>query len=410
MTVATTWLTLSEAKAALSDSIKPLSDSQRISLNDALGRVLAHPLTATHHVPPWDNAAMDGYAINTQCHTGSPLPVQATIHAGSATVPTLKAGHAIRIMTGAPVPDGADAVVMQENTSVDDTGVSVTVWPAPGENIRQTGSDVTRGQTLIEGGTRLSAAHLMLLASQGLHEVEVIRPVRVALLANGNELCEPGGTAAPSQLFEANRTGMRHLLSPFAVTIIDKGIIADDRHALQTAFDEAARDADVILSSGGVSVGDADFIKEVVAENGHIDLWKVAIKPGKPFAFGRYRNAVFCGVPGNPVSAYVTTQMLVLPMIRSLSGEQNIADYDTAEASLTQTIRRQPGRLEFMRAVAEKTVENRLRVTPLPRQSSAVMTTVTQANCYIQLEAGVSCVEQDSMVTILPFSQTGLSG
>ena len=405
---AAAWLSLDEATTRIAGAAHAVVDTEVIALQQAQGRVLASDLVAQLDVPPWDNAGMDGYAVATRDITSASLPIQGVITAGLTDIPALQPGHCLRIMTGAPLPSGADAVVMQENTEKTDGGIRFLQPPEQGESIRRRGSDVARGDVLINAGTVLNAAHLMVIASQGLNSVTVLRKVRVGIVTTGDELVAPGGKPESGQIFDANRTGLTALLSPLPVEITDYGIVKDEPEQLKSVFSDAAQTQDVLLSSGGVSVGDADFVKPVLSDLGDVNFWKVAIKPGKPFAFGQLGKTLFCGVPGNPVSAYVTTQMLVLPLINRLSGNRQSAGHIRLNAILSASIRRRAGRLEFMRARYETDANGRLRVTALPRQSSSVMTSVTQANCYLVVSAETEMLAQDSSVEIIPFNQPGL--
>lgn len=402
------WLSLDEATAHIARAARSVTDTEQVTLLQAQDRVLATDLIAELDVPPWDNAAMDGYAVATGDIASAPLPLQGVITAGLTDIPSLKSGHCLRIMTGAPLPAGADAVVMQENASQTDNAISFIQPPAQGESIRRRGSDVERGDVLITKGTELNAAHLMVIASQGMDRVTVLRKVRVGIVTTGDELVAPGAQPDRGQIFDANRTGLAALLRSLPVEITDYGIVNDQPEQLKNVFHTASQTQDVLITSGGVSVGDADFVKPVLAELGDVNFWKVAIKPGKPFAFGQLGKTLFCGVPGNPVSAYVTTQMLVLPLIHLLSGNQQSPCYTTLNATLSAPVRRRAGRLEFLRACYETDADGRLRVTPLPRQSSAVMTSVTHANCYLIIDADIAALEQGACVSIMPFNQPGL--
>ncbi|GGW95758.1 molybdopterin molybdotransferase MoeA [Alteromonas halophila] len=406
MATSANWLSLSQASAKIAQAATTVTDTETVALSDALGRVLAADLNATQDVPPWDNAGMDGYAVACDDTDADLLPVQGVITAGQSDIPALNRGACLRIMTGAPLPAGADAVVMQENTSRHNDAIRCHVPPSPGDNIRRRGCDISRHEVLLNQGTLLGPAHLMVIAAQGRNDVTVTRKLKVGVLTTGDELIEPGGTLHGGQIFDANRTGISALLHSLPVTVTDYGIVKDEPAQLRDVFERATNSQDVLISSGGVSVGDADFVKSVVAQAGSIDFWKVAIKPGKPFAFGKLGHTLFCGVPGNPVSAYVTTQMLVLPLLASLCGMPG-HEPPLSRATLTATINRRPERQEFMRARYENNAETGLRVTPLPRQSSAVMTSVTQANCYLLIEADCDGIEQGEQVSILAFNPMG---
>lgn len=398
------WLSLEDALQHTLALTPTVTESETVSLPQALSRIAAVDVVAPANVPPWANSAMDGYAVCLSDLTQSDrLQVSATVLAGTSDIAPLASGTAARIMTGAPLPSGADTVIMKENAIEEDNHVSFTNLPAKGDNVRACGSDITKGDCILSSGTRLTPAHLMLLASQGITTVKVYRKVRVGLMATGDELCQPGQPLQAGQIYESNSTGISALLSKHGVEIIHYGIVKDDIDALKRTITEASQQTDLLITSGGVSVGDADHVKPVIDALGSVDFWKVAIKPGKPFAFGRVGNTVFCGVPGNPVSAYVTTQMLVTPVIERLQGLGQITSPLRLQAKLTSSLTRRPGRTDFQRAMMS-TKDGQWRVTPLAKQSSGVMSSVTQANCYLELPAEQSHFDTGQWVTVIPFS------
>lgn len=398
------WLSLEQALKKTIDATRTISDTETIPLHRALGRVTSSEIRASISVPPWDNSAMDGFAINTaETQHNAILPVQYTLTAGMAADIPLKSGHAIKIMTGAPVPSGADAVVMVENTSPNKNGVVIDKLPTSGENIRKKEADIKIGQPLVNQGVRLQPQHLMLLSSQGLSLVEVYKQVKVGVVATGSELAQPGEPCLPTQIYESNRIGVSALLSTLGVEIIDFGIVKDDEQSLTALFKEASERVDVMVSSGGVSVGDADYVKDVIDTLGSIDFWKVAIKPGKPFALGQIGNALFCGLPGNPVSAFVTAKLLVTPLIRKMQGEERIASPLTINATVTCDIKRRAGRRDFQRATMSYDDNLNLQVTPFRTQSSGVMTSITSANCLMIIHEDISHIEKGTVVPVIPF-------
>lgn len=402
------WLSLEEALQKAIDAVTVITQSEVVNLELALNRVVSTPILAPVSVPPWDNSAMDGYAVNTSdAHLDEVLPISQTLTAGMAADTALSSGTVARIMTGAQIPAGANAVIMQENTDKLESGdIQIKQAAQAGENIRVKGSDIVEGNVVVDAGTRLTPSHLMLIASLGLAQVEVYRSLRVGLLATGDELAQPGTDATDQQIYEANRTGVRALLTPLAVEIKDYGIAKDNPDDIRDILKRATQEVDVLISSGGVSVGDADFVKDVIDELGDIDFWKVAIKPGKPFAFGKISQTFFCGLPGNPVSAYVTTEQIVAPLLRVLQGETKHSQTHrlTLKAQVTKDYARRAGRKEFLRAVWHTDESGKMWVTPLQKQSSGVMSTVTQANCYLVLDASQARIEAGEDVLIQPFS------
>lgn len=404
------WLSLSDAIATMLNQTQPVGVSEQTDVKTAVGRVLASPVVASLNVPPCNNSAMDGYALkSSDGQAGNSLEVVGAVFAGDSRSPTVIAGQCVRIMTGAPLPADCDAVIIQENVTREDNIITLQTDTAEMANVRETGSDIARGDQLFNTGHRVTATDTMLLSSLGLAKVDVYRQLTIGLLATGNELVEPGIPLANGQIYESNRTGVAALLQNWQVKINNLGIVADKPETLKQVLQEARQTCDVIISSGGVSVGDADFVKPVLDELGEIDFWKVAIKPGKPFAFGRLGNAVFCALPGNPVSACVTTEQLVVPVIRHLQGETGLgSDHRlTLKAQITCNIKRRAGRLDFQRAVFSQNASGTLIVTPLAKQSSGVMTSFSKANCYMLIPAEADGLKTGDWVEIQPFSVAG---
>jgi len=315
-------LSVEQAVARLCEQAPLLTGPVRARLDEALGRVLAQAVTAGIDVPPADNSAMDGYAFRHSDWPGSkaPLPVSQRIPAGIRP-PALAPGTAARIFTGAEVPEGADTVVMQEHCIASEQG-AVVIDPCPerGAHIRRRGQDIRAGQGVLQPGRRLEAQALGLIASLGIPEIEVYRPLRVAIISNGSELVEPGQPVRPGQIYNSNRYMLAGLLRDWGFEVRDFGIAPDDPDAIRRLFLQAAEETDVVVSSGGVSVGEEDHVKSVVEELGAIDLWKVAIKPGKPFAFGRIGETPFLGLPGNPSSVLVTCLIIARPYLFACQG------------------------------------------------------------------------------------------
>ena len=301
-------LTVEEAIARLRASAHLMTTPETVPVAGALRRALAEDVMAAVDVPPADNSAMDGYALRRSDwpRTGEAMAISQRITAGSAPRP-LEPGTAARIFTGAELPEGADTVVMQENTEGAGAGaVNILELAELGANIRRRGQDIARGAVILERGTRLRAQELGQLASLGREAVECYRPLRVALISTGDELVEPGKALGPGQIYNSNRYTVAGLMQGWGFEMVDLGILRDDPAAIGASMEEAAERADVILTTGGVSVGEEDHVRDVVESLGGIDLWKIAIKPGKPFAFGRVGDTPFLGLPGNPVSVFVT--------------------------------------------------------------------------------------------------------
>ncbi|QDG35066.1 molybdopterin molybdotransferase MoeA [Alteromonas mediterranea] len=397
------WLSLEEALAKALDAAYAIDDVEQVSIFEANNRILAHDLVATLDVPPWDNSAMDGYAVNVEDLSGSnELEVQGIITAGMEADTPLQKGKAFKIMTGAPIPNNANAVVMVENTSECNGNVEINKRPIAHENIRKKANDIGCGDTLVHKGTRLRAEHLMLLSSQGKCKIDVFRKLRVGVVATGSELAAPGESRAATQIFESNRVGIASILQNENVELIDFGIVEDNEVSLRELFIEASKRVDVMVSSGGVSVGDADYVKDIIAELGSIDFWKVAVKPGKPFALGKINNTLFCGLPGNPVSSFVTAKLLVVPVIKKMQGEAKPHEPLFINATITTPLKRRAGRRDFQRATMAKNAQGEWEVTPFKSQSSGVMTSITSANCLMVVPEEVSELKEGDTVQVMP--------
>lgn len=314
-------LTLEQALATMLDAVDTVTvaDTENVPLTEACGRISAEAIVSPVNVPPFDNAAMDGYAVRL----ADLMPVAGRALAGVPFTGQWPAGSALRIMTGAPTPAGAEAVIMQEYAQVDEQGVRFSVAPAAGEHIRRVGDDIRQGDEVLPAGRLLQVAELPLLASLGIASVRVCRRLRVALFSTGDELLPIGAPLAAGEIHDTNRFSIRLMLTQLGCEVIDLGIIADDAAALREAFRQADSRADLLITSGGVSVGEADYTKTMLEELGQIHFWKLAMKPGKPFAFGRLGQAWFCGLPGNPVSAAITFYQLVQQLIARLGGRRD---------------------------------------------------------------------------------------
>jgi len=368
--------------------------TETVSLLEAAGRVLASDLVSTLAVPPHDNSAMDGYAVRA-AEAATALPVTQRIPAGAVPGP-LAAGSAARIFTGAPVPPGADAVVMQEQTEQQPDGsVLFTAAVAAGQNIRRRGEDITEGQTVLAAGQRLRDADLGLAASIGAASLTVHARLRVAVFFTGDELLEPGQPAAPGKIYNANRYWLVPALQALGCEVLDLGIIADNLTATRQALREAAAVADVVMTCGGVSVGEEDHVKAAVEAEGELQLWKIAIKPGKPLASGRIGDADFIGLPGNPVSGYVTFAVLARDFLRARQGEVVPAwrpQYWLPAAF--DWARPDTRREEFLR-VRVVQQDGQLLLQRYPNQGSGVLTSCAWADGLVRLQPGQAVAAGD---------------
>jgi molybdopterin molybdotransferase len=360
-------LSVDDAIAQLRAAASVVEGTESVPLNQAAGRVLAAAVTSTLDVPPAANSAMDGFAMRHGDWPGSDsaLPVALRIPAGSVPA-VLPEGAAARIFTGAEIPAGADTVVMQEHTRESAEGVVIDPLPTAGANIRPQGQDIRAGQEILPAGRRLRSQELGLLASIGEGRVEVRRRLRVAVVSNGDELVEPGRALAPGQIYNSNRYLLHGLLTDWGFETVDLGIVEDDPSRIAEAFQAATEQADVILSTGGVSVGDEDHVKAVVEQLGELGLWKIAMKPGKPLAFGRIGKTPFIGLPGNPASALVTALVVARPFLFDCQGREGaLVEPVDVPAGFTR-----PGgpRQDYLRVKRESG-----QLVPYTNQSSGVL-------------------------------------
>lgn len=396
---------LDDAMAELLAQAIPLAGTDTVNTFDADGRVLAQSACSPLQVPPDDNSSMDGYAVRRADITaaGVDLPVSQRIAAGGCGTP-LAAGTAARIFTGAPVPAGADAIVMQEDCeALPGERVRVNAVPAPGQWIRRAGEDIRLGAEVLAAGTRLTPAELGLAASIGLAELQVARRPRVALFSTGDELVMPGDVPPaqmrPGAIYNSNRFFLRAMLLRLGCEVSDFGIVPDRRDATVAALREASAGHDLILTSGGVSVGEEDHIKPAVESLGSLDLWQIAMKPGKPFAYGRIAGAHFMGLPGNPVSSFVTFGVLVRPFLLRLQGVQRVAPKIIAATAGFDWLKGDKRR-EFLRVrqVADGTLEL------FTNQSSGVLTSAAWADGVVDNPPGQTIARGDT-VRFLPFAE-----
>ncbi|EHR8213813.1 molybdopterin molybdotransferase MoeA [Escherichia coli] len=398
-------MSLDTALNEMLSRVTPLTAQETLPLVQCFGRILASDVVSPLDVPGFDNSAMDGYAVRlADIASGQPLPVVGKSFAGQPYHGEWPAGTCIRIMTGAPVPEGCEAVVMQEQTEQTDNGVRFTAEVRSGQNIRRRGEDISAGAVVFPAGTRLTTAELPVIASLGNAEVPVIRKVRVALFSTGDELQLPGQPLGDGQIYDTNRLAVHLMLEQLGCEVINLGIIRDDPHALRAAFIEADSQADVVISSGGVSVGEADYTKTILEELGEIAFWKLAIKPGKPFAFGKLSNSWFCGLPGNPVSATLTFYQLVQPLLAKLSGNNASSLPARQRVRTASPLKKSPGRLDFQRGVLQRNADGELEVTTTGHQGSHIFSSFSLGNCFIVLERERGNVEAGEWVEVEPFN------
>lgn len=396
-------LPFSDALKQIMETISPVTAGENILLKEALNRTLAVDISSPLNVPPHDNSAMDGYAFaheslnNTQI-----LKLAGRSMAGAPFQGECLAGQCIRIMTGAKMPQGCDTVEMQENCNVNDGKVTLNSTPALGRNVRNAGEDIQQGQKVYQAGKKLNAIDIGVLASLGIEKLHVYRRIKVALMATGDELKSAGQTLSEGDIFESNSQTVGSLLEKLGAEIIQLGIIPDDEKLITEAFMKADQEADVVISSGGVSVGDADYTKLVLDKIGQINFWKIAMKPGKPFAFGRLPHSYFIGLPGNPVSAFVTAHLLAIPALTKLQNTDYKAPVQFNAIS-EDALRKSPGRMDFQRGVLSTNENGELVVHSTRRQGSGILSSLAQANCYIVLSAEQASVKAGDKVLVQPF-------
>ncbi len=398
-------LSLDEALARLQGAIAPVEGTEQLALRHALGRIAAADIASPMAVPRHANSAMDGYALRAADlpdEGGAELRVIGTAWAGRPFAGRVGEREAVRIMTGGLLPEGADTVLMQEHVQAHAQGVRIGAGHRPGEHVRHTGEDVACGQVVVGAGTRLGPADIGLLASLGIGELTVRRRLRVAFFSTGDELRGIGEPLQDGQIYDSNRYTLEALLRPLGVETMDMGVVRDDPEAVRGAFEEAADIADALLTSGGVSVGEADYVKDTLAALGQVEFWKIALKPGRPFAFGRLGTAFFFGLPGNPVSVMATFLQVVRPALAHLAGERWNPP-PLLEVPCAAPLNKRAGRMDFQRGILERDAAGRLHVRPTGLQGSHVLSSMSQANCFIVLPAEWGDVEAGTPVQVQPF-------
>lgn len=399
-------LTVDQARERLAREVGAVKGMEKVALRSALGRVLAEDVHSPIDVPAHTNSAMDGYALASASISASEKQTLEVIGSAFAGVPysaEVKPGQCVRIMTGAPLPPGTDTVIMQEQVQRDGDSIRISSACRRGDHVRAAGEDLAKGSVALAAGRALLPADIGLLASIGFAEVSVIRKLRVAFFSTGDELRAIGEPLAQGQIYDSNRYTLYSMLSRLGVEIIDMGVVRDDRSAVERAFVEAAAIADVIITSGGVSVGEADYVKEILARLGEIGFWQIEMKPGRPLAFGRVRTAAFFGLPGNPVSVMVTFYQFVQPALRRMMGERNPQPAPTFFVRSSARLHKRPGRTEFQRGILERNANGELTVRDTGEQGSGILRSMSMANCFVILPSASAAIEPGTMVEVQPF-------
>lgn len=389
---------VAEALATILADVSHTPATRAVPLQALPNRVLAQPITAPMAVPPWDNSAMDGYAVNTDhLVLNQALTISQTLYAGLMPQP-LQSHTVARIFTGAAIPAGANAVIMQEDATLGADGVCFSDMPRLGQHIRREGEDIASGTALYSAGTLLSVTDLPVLASIGLAQAMVYEPLRVAVFSTGDELVEPGTPLQPGQIYNSNRVLLAGLLAQYGCEFIDAGVVPDNLAATEQMLQQLSTQADVIISTGGVSVGEADFLRQALANVGEVNLWKMAIKPGKPLVYGRVGQCPYFGLPGNPSSAFVTFHVIVKPYLDAMSARATVSAPVYAKADFAWP--KAGSRQEYLRVqLYQDGYEQRLRL--YPNQSSGAISSFAWGNALAIVPVGAA-FEQDTVLEVLP--------
>jgi len=381
-------LHVEKAREAIRGCLPPLTEAETVRTREALGRVLAQDIVPSINVPAHDNSAMDGYAVRFSDLREGEATTLTEVGAALAGRPfqgTLGAGQCVRIMTGAVMPAGADTVVIQEVARAEGTRITVPPGQKAKQNVRYAGEDLRVGVPVLATGKRLRPADIGLIASLGIGEVRVRRRLRVAFFSTGDELASIGAALKEGEVYDSNRYTLHGMLERLGVEIFDLGVVRDDPSLLEAAFTDAAAKADVVITTGGVSVGEADFVKNLMAKLGEVLFWKIAMRPGRPMAFGRIGSAWLFGLPGNPVAVMVTFYQFVRGALLHLSGETGDLELPLLEVKCSEALRKVPGRTEYQRGILFRD-GGEWKVRTTGQQGSGVLRSMSEANCFIVLE------------------------
>ena len=399
-------LPLEEARRRVREAVSRVDGNEQVDLTQALGRILAEDVVSPINVPGHTNSALDGYAFrgtDIPAQNDAELRVVGIAWAGRPHRGEVTPGQAVRIMTGAPMPRGTDTVVAQELVEIRDDTLTLGANHRSGQNVRAAGEDLAKGEVALRAGKRLLPAELGLLASLGLDSVTVVRKLRVAFFSTGDELRCAGESIEDGSVYDANRFTLMGMLTRLGAEVHDKGIIRDKREAVREAVLSASTQVDVIITSGGVSTGDADYVQEVLEEHGSLGFWRVAIKPGRPLAFGRIGQALFFGLPGNPVAVMVTFYQFLHYALSSMMGESSPLLIPLVKVRCTTRLSKRAGRTEFYRAILERRADGETTVRRTGKQGSGVLHSMSEANCFIILPDDCETVEPGALVDVQPF-------
>ncbi len=398
-------LVAEEALSRIESFITPIIDIEQVAVRSALGRVLAKDVLSPVDVPQHNNSGMDGYAVNSGDlpDSGSvSLKVLGTSWAGKPFNAAVQAGQCVRIMTGGVLPTGTDAVIMQEHVEIQGDMVKIGTDHRKGQHVRYAGEDLARGAIALHAGHRITPADLGLGASLGCAELRVFRKPRITFFSTGDELRSIGETLNEGEVYDSNRYTLYGMLTQLGIDFVDAGVVRDDQDQLREVLTRAAKTSDAIITSAGASVGDADFIQQTLSELGEVNFWKIAMKPGRPLAFGKIANAIFFGLPGNPVSVMVTFYQFVLPALRRLMGQKHTAPL-RMKVKCMSALKKSLGRMEFQRGVLETDTSGNVIVRSTGEQSSGILSSMTRANCFIVLPTACGNIAAGEWVEIEPF-------
>ncbi|MGE5523362.1 MAG: gephyrin-like molybdotransferase Glp [Rhodospirillaceae bacterium] len=391
-----------KARDFIARFLQPVTVAEQVHVRSALGRVLAADVISPVDVPAHDNSAMDGYAVrHGDIASGeTTLDVVGTAYAGAPYNGTVASGSCVRIMTGGVVPEGADTIVMQEHVKVDGRRVTIGPGHKRGQNLRRAGEDLKKGEAALKRGQPLRPAELGLIASLGIAEVFVFRKLRVAFFSTGDELVSIGHPLAEGQIYDSNRYTIYGMLTRLGCEVVDMGVVRDDPALLERAFRAAADTADVVITSGGVSVGEADFVKDLLNKLGEVVFWKIAMKPGRPLAYGKIGPAHFFGLPGNPVSVMVTFYQFVREALLRLAGMDPVPALPSFRVPCVSNLKKAPGRTEFQRGILERDAAGNWTVRVTGEQGSGILRSMSVANCFIILPETQGNVTAGTLVEV----------
>ncbi|QXO18715.1 bifunctional molybdopterin-guanine dinucleotide biosynthesis adaptor protein MobB/molybdopterin molybdotransferase MoeA [Vibrio ostreae] len=401
-TLSPAFLSVTEGVEKILSAVHPISDTEMLAVEASYGRVLSDAIESPINVPAYRNSAMDGYAIRSEDVGLEQFEVMCEVLAGHGYPQPLQAGQAVKIMTGAPVPAGADTVIMREQAKQDGQFVAFAdAVIKAGQNVRQAGEDLAQGQSVFLPGQRIQSAEMGMIASLGMTTVPVYRRLKVALFSTGDEVQAPGTETNGHSIYDSNRYTLMGLLQQLNCEVIDFGIIEDDEILMMDTLVQAAQSADIIMTSGGVSVGDADFIKSALEKLGRIDFWRINMRPGRPLAFGEVDNTPFFGLPGNPVAVMVSFINFVEPAVRKMQGEHDWQPLKV-QALASEDLRSRQGRTEFSRGIYHVNHQGQLVVQTTGKQGSGILRSMSEANCLIEIGPAIDTVKVGESVTIIP--------